>query len=164
MDSVVTIESARTEDATDISAVLAANRGDSGLFQESAVEITRTLGDFLVARNERGTTVGCAGMHQDSPELAEIYAVAVVPECQGHGAGQRLVGACFERARSVGVKYLWLATVKPEYFRRYGFQPISRWSLPTSVLLRKLRQTFKQPYRRWLPALCGRHTFMRTSV
>lgn len=63
-------------------------------------------------------------------------------------------------ADSSGIRDLWLATMKPEYFSRYGFQPVSRWGSPASALLRKLRQTLRQPSGRWLPALFGRHTFM----
>jgi amino-acid N-acetyltransferase len=163
MLEAITIGPARTGDAMAISAVLALNRDDPGLFQESATAVARTLGDFLVAHNH-ARIVGCAGLHPDSPELAEVYAVAVTPQCQGQGIGRQLMEACRQRARSNGIRYLWLATVKPEYFSRYGFQPISRWELPASVLLRKLRQTFQQPRARWLPALFGRHTFMRCAV
>lgn len=147
-----------------ISSVLALNRDDPGLFQESATAVARTLGDFFVARNEAGKIVGCAGLHRDSSELAEVYAVAVTPQCQGQGIGRLLMQVCQQHARSSGIRHLWLATVKPDYFSRYGFQPISRWELPTSVLLRKVRQTFQQPCGRWLPALIGRHTFMRCVV
>jgi hypothetical protein len=55
----------------------------------------------------------------------------------------------------------WLATAKPSYFARFGFQPISRFQLPIRVLWTKLRLIFQQPPARWLPALLGRHTFMR---
>jgi amino-acid N-acetyltransferase len=164
MSEVVTIESARTEDALAISSVLAMNRDDPGLFQESAIAVAGTLVDFFVARNEAGRIVGCAGLHRDSPELAELYAVAVVPQCQGQGIGRQLTQTCQERARMSGIRHVWLATVKPEYFSRHGFHPMSRWELPASVLLRKLRQTFQQPPGRWLPALLGRHTFMRSVV
>jgi N-acetylglutamate synthase-like GNAT family acetyltransferase len=96
--------------------------------------------------------------------VAEVYAVAVTPQCQGHGIGRQLVQACQQHARAGSFRHLWLATVKPGYFSRYGFRPVSRWDLPASVLLRKLRQTFQQPVGRWLPVLLGRHTFMRKTL
>jgi amino-acid N-acetyltransferase len=164
MNGTLTIKPATTYDAAVISSVLAANRDDRGLFQESVDAVVRTIEDFFVARDDAGRVVGCAGLHRDSPKLAEIYAVAVMPQCQGQGVGQQLMQACKQRASSAGVQHLWLATVKPEYFMRYGFQVISRWELPASTLLRKLRQTFQQPLRRWLPALVGRHTFMRCAL
>jgi amino-acid N-acetyltransferase len=164
MNAAITIEPACPDDAAAISSVLAANHDDPGLFQVSATAVAGALGDFLVARNQSGKVVGCAGLHRDSRELAEVYAVAVMPHCQGQGVGQELMQACQRRASSSGISQLWLATVKPDYFSRYGFRPISRWELPSSVLLRKLRLTFRQPAGRWLPALLGRHTFMRCTL
>lgn len=160
MTDPITIRPAEKTDAAGISAILACNRSDPGLFQESPGAIASSIVDFFVACTDCGDPVGCAGLHQDSPELAEIYAVAVMPQFQSRGTGRRLVETCEERARSVGIDYLWLATIKPEYFCRFGFQVISRWQLPSSVLLRKLRQVLHQPFGRWLPALTGRHTFM----
>ena len=160
----LTIKPATTAEATAISSVLAANRDDRGLFQESPGAVARTIEDFFVAADCSGRVVGCAGLHRDSSKLAEIYAVAVTPQCQGQGVGGQLMQACSQAARSRGIQHLWLATVKPEYFKRYGFQVISRLELPVATLLRKLRQTFQQPAERWLPALLGRHTFMRSAL
>ena len=97
-------------------------------------------------------------------ELAEIYGVAVLPELQGQGIGATLIQKCKERAAASQVTHLWLATFKPDYFRRYSFRSISRWSLPASVLQRKLRQVFEQPVQRWALALLGRHTFMKCNL
>jgi amino-acid N-acetyltransferase len=163
MNEGITIRPATTGDAVAISGVLALNRDDPGLFQESGTAVARTLGDFFIALKD-AEIVGCGGLHQDSPELAEVYAVAVRPQYQGQGIGRQLMEACQQRASSNGTRHLWLATVKPEYFSRYGFQPISRWELPAAVLLRKLRQTLQQPSGRRLPALFGKHTFMRCEV
>ncbi len=164
MKITLRIEPATAQDAHAIVAILLANEADPGLFQESEIEVRRNLGDFLVAWDANGRAVACSGIHRDSADLAEIYAVAVLPEFQGKGIGVQLLQKCKEWASGSGLTYFWLATVKPEYFRRYSFHPISRWSLPAPVLMRKLRQVFQQPARRWIPALLGRHTFMKCSV
>lgn len=158
------IESAEEKDTQAIVSIFIANQDDPGLFQEPESEVRRNLGDFSVVRDTDGRVVACAGLHSDSPELAEVYGVAVLPELQGRGIGAKLMGKCKERAVASQRSHLWLATVKPEYFQRYSFRPISRWSLPASVLLRKLRQVFQQPVQRWIPALFGRHTFMKCSL
>ena len=158
------IEPAKLEDTQGIVSIFIANKRDPGLFQERAEEVRRNLQDFLVARNENGTVVACLGLHRDSNELAEIYGVAVLPQLQGQGIGAMLMQKCRERAAANHLTDLWLATAKPEYFRRFSFRPISRWDLPTSVLLRKFRQVFQQPIHRCVPALLGRHTFMKCSL
>jgi len=160
----MTIEPATLKDTQAIVSIFVANRDDTGLFQEPEAEVRRNLRDFFVARDASGKAVACAGLHRDSAELAEIYGVAVLPEVQGRGIGAMLMRKCQERAAASQVTQLWLATVKPEYFRRYAFRPISRWSLPRPVLLRKLRQVFHQPVARWAPVLRGRHTFMKCDL
>lgn len=160
----MTIRPATAEDTQAILSIFVANQDDPGLFQEPEAQVKRNLPDFVLVQDTNGRAVACAGLHRDSAELAEIYGVAVLPEVQGQGIGGMLMRKCRERAAERQATHLWLATVKPEYFARYSFRPISRWTLPTSVLLRKLRQVFHQPLRRWVPVLLGRHTFMKCNL
>ena len=160
----MTIRTATEDDVANIVAVLGANRGDTSLFQQPEHQVRRTLGDFVLAVNAASEIEGCAALHWHRPENAEILAVAVRPETQGGGIGRALMRACVERALEKGPRdrlFLWLATAKPGYFGRFGFSALSRFRLPTSVLLTKFFLVFQQPVGRWLPALFGRHTFMR---
>ena len=160
----VTVEPATAMDAQSIVLIFIANRGDPGLFQEPEAQVRRNFADFLVVRDTRGRVVACSGLHPDGDGLAEVYGLAVLPELQGQGIGAMLMPKCKERAAASKLTCLWLATVKPDYFRRYSFCPMSRWSLPTRVLLRKLRQVFRQPVERWIPILFGCHTFMKCDL
>jgi len=162
--SAVTIKPATMGDTDAIVTIFNSNKADPGLFQEPMAEVRKNIGDFLVGRDARDKVVACLGLHQDSDELAEVYGVAVLPKLQGQGIGTILMQKCKERALANQLTCLWLATVKPEYFRRYSFYPASRWALPTSVLLRKLHLVFQQPVSRWIPALFGRHTFMKCDL
>jgi len=161
MTDALVVEQATKDDVSAIVVVFAANREDRGLFQESESEVRSNLGDFFVARHAQRGVVGCAALHRCSPTMAEILGVAVLPAFQGQGVGHLLMQHCECVAKDAGVGRLWLATIKPAYFARFGFKPISRWDLPAPVLLRKLRQVFQQPVERWLPAVVGRHTFMQ---
>jgi amino-acid N-acetyltransferase len=154
------IRAATADDIDAIRATLAANAGDSSLFQQSTRRIRKDLGDFVVAL-DGADIVGCAALHEHAPGNVEILAVAVAPTAQGRGIGSALMRACRDRAGSAAL--VWLATAKPDYFARFGFVAISRWRLPVRTLARKLRLIFEQPPRRWLPALFGRHTFMRVT-
>jgi amino-acid N-acetyltransferase len=152
------IRSAVEADVEHIYATLRANADDASLFQQSSQRIRKDLADFLVATlSDR--IVGCAALHHHSTDCVEILAVAVEPSLQGHGVGGALMRACLDRAANAEV--VWLATAKPEYFAHYGFKPFSRWGLSMRTLLRKLGLIFEQPVGRWVPALFGRHTFMR---
>lgn len=156
----MTVESARPSDAKGICSVLAANRDDPGLFQKPESLVRATITEWLVARDAGGKVVGCACLHRESRQLAEIHGVAVLPEFQGKGIGGALIRECQRRAGGQQIEKLWLATVKPEYFGRYGFRRFNRWNLPFATMRRKFQQVFDQPARRWLPALFGRHIFM----
>ncbi len=152
---------ATERDVEAISRLLESHQNDAAIFARKPSDIRRHLEDFIVARDSDGRLVACAALHQAPLHYGEILSVAVSPEAQGRGIGTLLLRHCLRRADDLGTEIVWLATVSPSYFARFGFVPVSRWNLPVKVLLRKLGQTFQQPMRRWLPALLGRFTFMR---
>ena len=149
---------AAPDDVTAIRAILVANAAETSLFQQSERRIRKTLGDFILAV-DGDRVLGCAAVQWHRPTNAEILAVAVAPEAHGRGIGGALMRECIARAQAT--RCLWLATQKPDYFARFGFAPMSKWRLPFGVLVAKLLRLVEQPPRRWLPALFGRHTFMR---
>lgn len=159
----VSVRWANKADIGAIRRVLAANAADTSLFQQSARRIRRDLDDFVIA-TEDGRPVGCAALHRHTRANAEILAVAVEPVAHSRGVGALLMRACLTEAARSGATFVWLATAKPEYFARYEFRPMTKWTLPPRVVLRKFRLVFEQPGRRWVPALLGRHTFMRLTV
>ncbi|MEV0246801.1 GNAT family N-acetyltransferase [Nocardia sp. NPDC050712] len=156
----VAVRRATEADVEAIQRVLAANAADTSLFQQSSGRIRRNLDDFVVAV-EAGQQVGCAALQRHTRTNAEILAVAVDPYAHGRGVGAMLVRACMTEAGIAGATFVWLATEKPDYFARFGFRRMSKWRLPLRVVLHKLWLVFEQPASRWLPALYGRHTFMR---
>jgi len=158
------IAAAAAADASGIVAVLDANRHDPSLYLRSERDVLGHAGEFVVARDAFGRIVGCAALHRDSAGLAEVLSVAVLPTAQGKGVGGRLVEACERRARAQGIPRLWLATLKPGYFARFGYRPIPLWWLPPAVLLGKLALVVRQPPDRWRNALLGREVFMLLDV
>jgi amino-acid N-acetyltransferase len=165
MMAAMDIRRATEADVAAIRRVLAANEGDTSLFQQPEHQVRKTLGDFFVAVADGGGVVGCASLHWHAKDNAEILAVAVAPSMQGRRVGEALMNACVaETAKTNNEATLWLATAKPSYFARFGFSPISRFRLPVGVLCTKLFLIFQQPPGRWVPALAGRHTFMVRGV
>lgn len=159
------VRAASREDVARIVGLLAANRNDPSMFLRSQSDVAAREEDFLVAVDERHLTVGCAALHQHRPWLAELLSVAVDPSLHGAGIGSALVRECLgQAAQQPGLEQVFLATSKPEYFARFGFEPVSKWLLPGEVLVDKLTKVLAQPIRRWIPALVGRHTFMLCSV
>src|SRR6266436_4850930 len=128
------IEPATERDVAAIISVLTPNRHDGGLFQEPKSEVQSNVGDFLVARDLSRRVVGCTALHRHTATCTEILGVAVLPELQGQGIGMRLVREWEQISKAERIEQLWLATIKPTYFARLGYEKFSRWELPTRVL------------------------------
>jgi len=88
--------------------------------------------DFFVACLE-GQVIGCASLHVMWSDLAEVKSVAVTPEHKGQGYGRRLVEACLEEARQLGVAKVFVLTLVPAFFERLGFQPLDKDELPRKI-------------------------------
>jgi len=158
------VSSVTAKDVEAIVATIEANRDDPAMFLRSRSDVGQHVSDFIVAKESDGQVIGCAAVHKHTTFVTEILSVSVLPGFQGRRVGQLLVETALKKARAHGSVQSWLTTSKPGYFARLGFEPMSRWDLPVSVLLAKLRQVFTQPLARWLPALFGRFTFMEHRI
>jgi len=153
------VTAARPSDLDAIHRTLRANRADPSLFQQPRADLAAGIDEFLVAR-EGPHVVGCIQVHSHGRGGVEILAVAVHPDRHGRGVGGLMMRAAIARAEALS-PFVWLGTAKPAYFARHGFERMSRLRLPLRVLVGKLPKVARQPLRRWLPALFGRHVFMR---
>ena len=163
MDSEFVLRRATADDIETVQSILASNRAEVSLFQQSLREIRHHITDFFIAEYQ-GQAVGCAALHIYTHEMAEIRGISVIPAFQSQGVGNAIMEKCIRTARREKIGRLWLSTTKPAYFEPFGFRPMTKWSLPIWVLLKKVRLVFQQPAARWLPALFGRHTFMRHTI
>ena len=157
----VSLRNARSEDVRAIAGLFRANRSDVSLFQQSEPQIRRNLSDFVLAEDREAAVLGCIALHWHSAVIAEILGLTVDPDRQRRGVGTLLTEKCISLALAGNADILWLATAKPDFFARLGFTELSKWQLPLSVLFIKFCLVFQQPLSRWLPAILGRHTFMK---
>lgn len=164
MSGAVSFCNATHEDAERIVGLLRSNHSETSLFQQSLRQVRLNLSEFVLAEDADGFLAGCVQMHWYPGRIAEILAVAVHPRSQGQGTGNALMRRCVDSLLSQSAHLLWLATEKQGYFGRFGFEPMSKWELPREVLRHKLLLVFQQPFYRWLPALLGRHTFMKLNT
>lgn len=65
--------------------------------------------------------------------LAEIKSLAVSEGHQDKGLGSRLVEACFEEARNLGLKSVFALTYVPGFFLRLGFREVEKSTLPHKI-------------------------------
>ena len=94
--------------------------------------IYENMREFFVAR-DGDKVVACVAFHIYWSDLAEIRALAVSEECQNQGIGSKLVRACFEEAKELGIPTIFCLTYKPEFFEKFGFRQIDKMELPRKV-------------------------------
>jgi amino-acid N-acetyltransferase len=114
------ISGASPSDLDDVLALLAAvNLPHDGVREH--------LASFVVARDEEGRLVGCAGLERHG-DVGLLRSVAVSPESRQSGVGSRLTAAAVEHATASGVREVVLLTTTARDFfaRRFGFAEAER--------------------------------------
>jgi amino-acid N-acetyltransferase len=95
-------------------------------------EIYENVRDYFVAR-DGDTVVGCAALHVNWSDLAEIRSVAVAEEYQRQHVGFDLVAACIGEARDLGLPTVFCLTYKPAFFEKLQFAKVDKMELPQKV-------------------------------
>ena len=102
------------------------------VLQRSLGEIYENLREFVIAL-DGDRVVGCAALHIDWGDLAEVRTVCVADEMRGRGIGEKLVRALIEEAAGLGIEKVFCLTDQPGWFARLGFGPIDKGELPHKV-------------------------------
>ncbi len=88
--------------------------------------------DFFVFERE-GVIVGACALHVCWEDLGEIRSLVVAEGSAGKGVGKKLVAACMDEARALGLKKVFALTYKTPYFEKLNFKPVDKEILPHKV-------------------------------
>lgn len=126
------LRKAQIHDVKDIQKLLTffANRGE--MLSRSLSELYEAIRDFYIIE-EDGRLLGTAALHIVWEDLAEVRSVAVAEDAGRRGIGGRLVMACIDEARELGLKRLFCLTYRPDFFGRFGFRIVDKSTLPHKV-------------------------------
>ena len=102
------------------------------LLPRSISELYENLQQFYVAE-DAGRVVGCCSLAVQWDNLAEVKALAVDNPYQGQGLGKRLLEACLDDARGLGITRIFTLTMKDGFFKKYGFTRAVKNNLPHKV-------------------------------
>jgi amino-acid N-acetyltransferase len=80
-----------------------------------------------------GSIVACGALQISWGDLAEVKSLAVSEEHQGRGHGKRIVLACLEEGRALGLATIFALTYKPGFFEKLGFRVVDKATLPHKV-------------------------------
>jgi len=107
-----------------------ANKGD--MLPRSLSEIYENIRDYFVARQDE-RVIACAALHISWSDLAEIRSVAVDEESQDLGIGARLIEACLQEAKKLGIPTVFCLTNKPGFFEKLDFSQVDKMELPRKI-------------------------------
>jgi amino-acid N-acetyltransferase len=119
----VAIRPAHTSDVARIRYLVDTYSPDRRLLSKATVALYEGVQEFVVAELD-GEVVGCGALHVMWEDLAEVRTLAVDPKVGRRGIGGALLDELLRRARTVGVKRVFVLTFEVEFFRRYGFVEI----------------------------------------
>lgn len=102
------------------------------LLDRSPDRIRADIGDYLVAV-AGGRIVGCAALRIHDETLAEVCALAVIPELHGRGVGRRLVESLTAEAHELGIPRVLALTLEDGFFHRLGFRGVALGEFPQKV-------------------------------
>ena len=125
----VSLRKARAADVDAMQRTINDYAREDRMLERSADFLYENLRDFSVAEAD-GRFAGCVALHVLTPDLAEVRSLAVPREFERRGIGARLVSACVDEARALGMRRVFALTLVPQFFERCGFTVTSLAHLP----------------------------------
>ena len=129
-ESLEILRDARPDDISGLVALIQPLEEAGILVRRSRELLEREISRFSVVEHD-GMIVGCAALYPYGEDQAELACVAVHPHFRRWGYGEQLLKRIEMRARSVGIKRLFvLTTMTSHWFRERGFVEQSVEELP----------------------------------
>ncbi len=126
------IRKARVSDVVVMKQIISSYSKNELMLARSLSEMYENVRDYYVYESD-GEVIGCCALHVVWIDLAEILALAVKPECSRKGIGTKLVAACLDDAKDLGMKEVFALTYVPEFFATLGFVVVDKNSLPRKI-------------------------------
>lgn len=126
------IRKAKLKDVKEIQKLIKLYSSRGEILPRSLIDLYDQLRDFFVYLRNR-KVVGICALHICWENLGEIRSLAVHEEVRHRGIGAKLVRACLEEARELGVKKVFALTYQPKFFGRLGFKEVDKTVLPHKI-------------------------------
>jgi amino-acid N-acetyltransferase len=126
------IRKANIKDIKNIQSLINTYAKEDLLLPRSLAELYENLRDFFVFE-EKGKIYGCAALHINWEDLAEVKSLAVDKNRKREGIGKSLLMACLDEAKKLKVKKVFCLTYQPKFFKNFGFKEVDRAKLPHKI-------------------------------
>ncbi|GAB6158468.1 N-acetyltransferase [Desulfotomaculum varum] len=126
------IRKAKISDVEQIHQLISHYAAQGQMLARARTTLYEGIREFSVVEID-GKVVAAGSLHVLWYDLAEIRALAVVPEYTGRGLGRALVETFLQEARELELPRVFALTYKPAFFARCGFRLINKEELPHKV-------------------------------
>jgi amino-acid N-acetyltransferase len=126
------IEKARIGDAIQIQKMVNAFAERGEMLARPLSEIYENIRDFFVVR-EDAEVMACAALHIAWSDLAEVKSLAVSEVHRRKGLGEKLVYACLDEAKMLGIPNIFCLTYVKPFFEKCGFVEEDKSTLPHKI-------------------------------
>jgi amino-acid N-acetyltransferase len=128
----VTIRHATVADGQAVYELVNTHARQGLMLPRSQSAVYQAIRDFVVAE-DHGQIVGCGALHITWGDLGEVRSLAVANGQQGRGLGRQIVETLLREARQLGLPRVFALTYQQQFFRRLGFQPTEKDTLPQKI-------------------------------
>jgi len=126
------IRKAKLNDVKEIQRMVKTYSGRGDILPRSLGDLYDHLRDFFVFIRNRNI-LGICSLHICWEDLAEIRSLVVKEESRNKGIGVKLVKACLEESKNLGIKRVFALTYQPEFFEKFGFEKVDKAILPHKI-------------------------------
>ena len=106
------------------------DREQHGIIPRPLAYLYSHLQDYFVDIGASGGMAAVAALHICWDGIGEIRSLSVKPTLRGIGIGKELVKHCLSEAVTLGLNRVFLLTLIPAYFHKFGFRVVTREALP----------------------------------
>jgi amino-acid N-acetyltransferase len=128
----IKVDRAKVGDANSVHRLISHFADKGEVLPRALSEIYEGIRDYFVVRKE-GRVIACAALQITWVDLAEIRSLAVDEQAQSQEIGSKLVQACLEEAKELGIPKVFCLVRRPAFFEKHGFQLIDKKELPQKV-------------------------------
>jgi len=126
------IRKARVSDVFEVKELINSYATEGCMLSRSLDSLFTTIRDFVVMEKD-GHIIGCCGVHPDWEDLGEVVSFAVARPHTRQGIGTRMLEACIEDSKTIGLGKLFVLTSSPDFFKKRGFTEIQKEDLPWKI-------------------------------